>query len=153
MRWSSSERVQEVDEIRLILVAEADAETPVIEVDDVPQILGRTIVEIRRAGGEASEDRSLESTDVLALAADHGAAGIGYLVDLSGERAGFAGDRKDRQTSNVEDWWCFFAGIGNANVERRLDRMVADVRRVVAGAAKARNGLDIEIRSLGRNPL
>ncbi len=126
-------------------MAKPDAETPVIEVDDIPQGLGRTVVEVRRAGGEASEDRSLESTDVLALAADHGAAGIGYFVDLSGERAGFAGNREDRQTSNVEDWWCFFAGIRNANVERRLDRMVADVRRVVASAAEAGNGLDIEI--------
>jgi len=65
-------------------VAKADAETPVVEVDDVPQSLSRTIVEVRRASGETTEDRSLESTDVLALAADHGAARISYLVDLSG---------------------------------------------------------------------
>jgi hypothetical protein len=40
-RWSSLERVQEIDEIRLVLVAKADAETLVVEVDDIPQRIRR----------------------------------------------------------------------------------------------------------------
>ena len=143
----SSERIQEVDEIRLVFAAEADVEPLIIKVDDVPQGFSRTVVEIRRTGGEATEDRSLKSTDVLALAADHGAAGIGHFVDLSGERTVFelAGYREHRQASNVEYWRGFFACVGNADIERRLDGMMSDIRRVVAGAAEARNAFNIEI--------
>ena len=104
-------------------------------------------MKIGGARGEATQDRSLESTDVLALAADHGASRVGYFIDLSGERTVFelAGDCEDRQASNVEDWRSFLAGIGNADIKRCLDRMVADIRRVVAGAAEARDGFDVEV--------
>ena len=55
---AASERIQEIDEIGFLLVSEADRETLVIEVDDVPQGGGRTIVEVRRACGEPAQDRS-----------------------------------------------------------------------------------------------
>ena len=83
---AASERIQEIDEIGFLLVSKADRETLVIEVDDVPQGGGRTIVEIRRACREPAQDRSLESADILAFAADHGAARVGDLVDAAGER-------------------------------------------------------------------
>jgi hypothetical protein len=41
--WTSSECVLEVDEIRLVLVGKADVETKIIEVEDIPQGLGRTV--------------------------------------------------------------------------------------------------------------
>jgi len=41
--WTSSECVLEVDEIRLVLVGKADFETTIIEVEDIPQGLGRTM--------------------------------------------------------------------------------------------------------------
>src|SRR5262245_25467576 len=43
------QRVQEVDEVRLLLVGEADGEALVVEVDHVQQGLGRAVMEVRRA--------------------------------------------------------------------------------------------------------
>src|SRR5215813_11265596 len=43
------ERVQEVDEIRLLPVGQADRESLVVEVDHVGQGLCRSVVEVRRA--------------------------------------------------------------------------------------------------------
>ena len=136
----SLERIQEIDEIGFLLVRKANCEPLVVEVDHVPQGGSRTIVEVRRARSEPAQDRTFEPADILALAGDHGAAWVGHFVDLSGERAfrEIAGQREHRQPGNVEHRRLLVAGIGNANVERRLDRMVADIRRVVAGAAECR---------------
>ena len=113
-------------------MGEADIEALVVEIDHVPQSRGRTVVKIRRPRREAAQDRSFEPTDILAFAGDHRASRIGYLIDLSGERAlaERAGDREHRQTGNIEYRGGFFARIGNTDVEGRLYRMMADIRRV-----------------------
>jgi len=62
IREMDSERVQEVDEIRLVLVAKADAETLVVEVDDIPQRIRRSedIGANRNPGSHSFGPRSLK---------------------------------------------------------------------------------------------
>ena len=71
--------------------------------------------------------------------------------DLPCERPLRARQREDRQSRNVEDRRLLAPASANADVERRLDRMVADVGRVVAGAAESRNARDVEIVVEARN--
>ena len=109
-------------------------------------------MEIRRARREPAQNRSFQAADVLAQAADHGLAGVGDRVDRAGQRTLRAGQREHRQSRNVEDRRLIGAGVGNADVERHLDRMVAHVGRVVAGAAKSRNAREVKIVIEARNP-
>src|SRR5262245_36848042 len=79
--------VEEVHEVGLLLVGQADGEALVVEVDHVQQRFGRAVVEERRARRQPAQDRPLELADVLALAGDLRAAGIGGAEGLAGERA------------------------------------------------------------------
>jgi len=80
------ERIQEIDQVGLFPFCKADIETLVVELDDVTQVAGRAVMEIRCARRESTQDWSLEQSDICALASDHGLAQIGNLIDLPGER-------------------------------------------------------------------
>src|SRR5262249_34582206 len=111
----SSERVEEIDQVGFFLVGKADSEALVVEVDDVAQAGGRTVVEVGGARGEPAQDRALEAADVLALAADHRPARVGDLVDPALERMLVrhvgAGEGEHRQPGNVERRRLLGAGI------------------------------------------
>src|SRR5215475_1891960 len=77
------QRVQEIDEVRLLLDGEADGEALVVEVHHVRQGLGRTVVEVRRACREPAQDRPLELADVGAFSRDLRTAGVGGAEGLS----------------------------------------------------------------------
>ena len=128
---------------------EADIEALVVELDDVAQVRGRAVVEVGGASGKPAQDRSLEAADIFALAADHGAARVGDLIDLAFQRMAVgdvgAGEREHRQFGNVERRRLIGAGIGNADIDGQLDRVVADVGGVVAGAAEAADAVDAEL--------
>ena len=102
-------------------------------------------MEVGRACREPAQDRPFESADILAFAADHGAARVSHFVDLAGKGALRARQREHRQPGNVEHRGFFVAGIGDANIQGSLDRVVADIRRVMAGAAESRDARSIEI--------
>src|SRR3974390_1534979 len=82
-----SERIQEIHEIFLLLLCESDVEALVIEVHHVEQSRRRAVMKVGRPPGESAQDGPLESSDVLALAADQGSARIGDRVGLAGERS------------------------------------------------------------------
>jgi hypothetical protein len=63
----SLQRLQEVDEILHLLRRESGLETFVIEIDDLCEIRRRSVVEIRRTGSKAPQDRSLGAADIGAL--------------------------------------------------------------------------------------
>ena len=92
-------------------------------------------MEVGSARSESAQDRSLESTDVLAFAGNHGAARIRHFVDLTSEQTLRACQGEHGQPGDVEHRRFFLARIGDSDVERCLDRMVADIRRIVAGDA------------------
>src|SRR5215469_9384561 len=92
-----------------------------------------------------AQNRSLEPADVLALAADHGLSCVGDFVDLAGQRTLHAGQGEHRQSRNVEKGRRLGAGIRDTDIQRCLHRMVADIGRVVTGAAEPRNAREIEI--------
>src|SRR5881397_1891017 len=107
-----SERPEEGDEVRLLLVSESDVEPHVVEVDDSIQRGRRAVVEIRRAAGDPAEDRALKLPNVLPLAGDERPAGVGdrhrRMRRVVLQRVAWqAGDVKSRRL------W-----IGNAEVER-----------------------------------
>ena len=86
-------------------------------------------MEIRRPGGEPTQNRSLELADVCPLAGFHGSTGIGRLDHFAGCDALQRIERHIRGAARC---------IGQADVQRRLDRMIAGVRRVVARRARPR---------------
>jgi len=47
---------------------------------DCVEVRREAVVEVRGAGGEAPQDRALEPADVLLLAVDQGAAGVGVCL-------------------------------------------------------------------------
>lgn len=59
-----SKRLEEVDEVFLLLVGEADAETQIVEVHHVLQPCSRAIVEVGRASGQSPQDGSFDFADV-----------------------------------------------------------------------------------------
>src|SRR4051812_47068717 len=69
-----SERTQKRNQIELLLIREPDAETSIVEVNDVEQRGCPAVVEIRCARRQSAQDRSFELADVGTGAADHGAA-------------------------------------------------------------------------------
>jgi len=65
-----SECVQEIDQVSLLLVAETNIETLVVEIDHVTQGGSRTVVEIGRTRRKPTQDWPLEAADIFALATD-----------------------------------------------------------------------------------
>src|SRR5919109_158765 len=104
-----SERPEEGDEVRLLLVSESDVEPHVVEVDDGLQRGRRAVVEIRRAAGEPAEDGALKLPDVLPLPGDERQAEVerrwhrvvAHVRRIVAHRAG-AGDRLPGEERVVE---------------------------------------------------
>src|SRR5262249_12897974 len=96
----------------------------------------RTIMEVGRPRGEPTEDGSFDLADVSTLAGNHRAAWICDHECLSGKRAFGAFQREHRQSGDVKRRRLVGSGIGDADVQRRLDRMIADIRCVMAGATE-----------------
>jgi hypothetical protein len=93
-------------------------------------------MEIRRPCRQPAQDRTLGLADIGAVAADHRAADVGDLKGLAGQRPGGAQHREYWQPGDVEYRRGERAGIGNPDIQGRLDRMIAGIRRVVAGPAE-----------------
>src|SRR5260221_5721073 len=120
---------QEGAQITYFVVGEADAEPLVVEVDGRVQILRRAVMEIRRPRRQRAEDRSLEPADILPLAGDQRASRIGDL-DRS-ERRRRVPERVKRQIGRAA------RRVGQADVERGRDRMIAGAWRVVTCRARS----------------
>src|SRR5262245_29017634 len=54
-RKRRSERAEECDQVRHLLLGEADAEALVVEGDDGVEVSRRTVVEVQGAGGEVAQ--------------------------------------------------------------------------------------------------
>lgn len=59
------QRVQKVNQILLLLCGKSDAEALVIEVQNITERIGRSVVKVGRAAGQPSKDRPLQSSYVL----------------------------------------------------------------------------------------
>src|SRR5690349_4534739 len=103
--WLSSDApsqdAEEVYEIGLLTLGEADVVAAVIEVDQGAQIFRRAVGEIRRARRETAELAHDDRSDVVALAGDKRPARI-LRVNHSAEermrpRVGVTGDLEQRQ--------------------------------------------------------
>jgi hypothetical protein len=82
----SLEHIQKIDEIRFVFVRKADVETSVVEVDDILQNLGRTIVEIRcaRRAAEDSETVNYVRRVLCAMIVILVASNLTHVLMLSG---------------------------------------------------------------------
>jgi hypothetical protein len=119
-----------------MLGVQANAEALVIELDDIRQCSGRTVMEVWRARRQPAPDQPFDFADIGAFAADHGATNIGDLKRLPSQRAGGAPQREYRQSRDMQSRWALHPGVGNTDIERRLDGMVTGVGRIVTRAAE-----------------
>src|SRR5262249_44481850 len=113
-----------------------DGEAGVVEVDDLPQVAGGAVVKVGRAGGEAAEYGALELADVLPLAGEQRAAGVGCFAGLA---RGLVAEGIQRHVRRAD------AVVGQADVDRQGDGVVADVGRVMAGGAGAADRAHAEV--------
>src|SRR6185437_12001196 len=104
----------------------------------------RSVMEIRRARRQPAENGTFELADIGALSGDQRASWIGDLKHLPGKRPLLAGQGEYRQTGDVEHRRALGTRIGDTDVERRLDGVVAHIGCVVAGAAESRIARDPE---------
>ena len=138
-----SKHAQEVGQINDILLAHTHLKALVVEIRNVDQRLCGTVVEVRRAGGKAAEDRSLELADMCELAVNQGLTEIrGRLAVVAGLSVHQLAYLDPRQVAHVEPAHILGrvsrAEIAGPDVQRRREGMVAHIRRVVAGAAGPR---------------
>jgi hypothetical protein len=107
-------------------------------------------VEVGSAPGEPAQDRSLEAPDVLPLAGEERASRIGDDRDLAG---GLVAERVDGHVADGKPELIVHAvaphldgdgRLGDADVQRRRNRVVAGVRRVVARRART-DDRDVEV--------
>ena len=100
-------------------------------------------MEVRRTRGESAQNRPLGLADVRTVSADQRSARIRDVKCLSGKRTSDALQCEDRQSGYIE---CRRAGIciSYSDVQRRLDRVISDVWRVVAGTATTRKRIDVQ---------
>jgi hypothetical protein len=75
----SSKRVQEGNQVLLLLLSQIHLETLIVEIDELVQICGRTVVKIVRARGESAENRTVAPIEVTAQSRDQRLAGIGCI--------------------------------------------------------------------------
>src|SRR5262249_43612613 len=87
---------------------------------------------------------SLDLADVGTLAGNESTARIGHHKGLPRMWTAVALQGENRQSRNIEGRGTVGTGIGDADVQRRLDRMIAHIGRVVAGAAESRNNRPVE---------
>src|SRR5436190_8909099 len=118
---------QESDKVLLFVVRKADAEPLVIEVDHGIEVLCRVVVEIGCPGRQRAEDGPLEPPDVFPLAGDQCATGVGRLDRLEWRRV--VPKRVQRQVRRAT------RSVGQPDIERGWDRVIAGARCVVTGRA------------------
>src|SRR5262249_7032240 len=131
-RSLTAKKRNEVGDLR---VGQTDGETRVVELDDIGESRGRPVMKVRRARGEAPQNRTLELSDIAPLAGDERAARVSGLDRLTCRRVL---ERVQRQVRSPA------RSIGQTNVEWCWHGVIAHVRRVVAGAAEAVDGLHAE---------
>ena len=108
-------------------------------------------MKIRGPQIKPAQNRAYQPADILALAADHGAAGICDHVSPPCERALRASQRENTWPGNVENRRTIGARIADADVERCLDGMIAHHGCVVTAAAESRNARDVQVVVAARN--
>ena len=96
-------------------------------------------MKIRGPRNKPAQNRAFQPADILALAADHGAAGICNQASPACERALRASQRASWWPGNVENRKTIGARIADADVERCLDGMIAHFWCVMGAAAESRN--------------
>src|SRR5215469_18849225 len=99
-----SKCLEEVYEVSLLLVSEADVEPLIVELHDIRERRRRAVVKIRRARCQAPQDWNLDRADVFAIAGYQRPARIDDVADLTHERTGrvVALNREHRQAGNIE---------------------------------------------------
>src|SRR6266436_4717371 len=127
-----------------MLFGEADIKPSIVELHRILQRGSRAVVEVGCSRRQPAQYRSLELADVGALPGDQGTTRVGYLEYLPSQWPRCAPDRKDRQSLDVQRRRAVLPGIGDADVQWCLDRMVPDIGRIVAGAAEAGDARLIE---------
>src|ERR1044071_6256171 len=95
-------------------------------------------MEVGCAARESTQNRTLQSSDISPQSSDQSAARIGSRLDFVGDLVLQCNDRK---ITHVEE----AIRIGNANVQRHRNSMIAHVRRIVTSPAGARNGRKVQI--------
>lgn len=136
------EGFQEGDEVVLVLLGKVEIETRVIEIHGIHQGGCRSIMEIGCPPSHTAEDRPFDFADMVELAVDQRLPkvrrGLAVVCRQTRGRVRLA-HRDLRQVAQVKpaqaDKWTARAGVASANVQRRREGVVADVRRVMAGAA------------------
>src|SRR5260370_5251519 len=139
-----SEGIKKIDQIILLPLGESNAEPLVVKIHRVGQCRRGAIVKVRRTRRQPAQDGSLDLADVGALAGNQCTARIGHHKSLPRMWTLIALQGEDRQSRNIERRRTVGAGIGDADVQGRLDGMIAHVGRVVAGAAEPRDARQVE---------
>jgi hypothetical protein len=98
------QHLQEGNQVRLLLLREANLETFFVEVHHVFKRSGRPVMKIRGSRRQSVEDRSLDLSNVRAFSTEQGTAQIGDLKNLAlhRTRAVDALHCEDRQTGDIE---------------------------------------------------
>src|SRR5215831_2439040 len=128
--WPStgSERTEEMNEIGLVLRAEADVEAAVIESDDRLESWREAIVEIRGARRERTEVRDLELADVCPCPGHERSS---WIARLDGRVRREIAEGVEGQVRRAP------RGVGDSDVERRQSRGVAHVGDAMTPGAGA----------------
>ena len=99
-----------------------------------------------------AQNRAYQPADILALAADHGAAGnCDHVSPACASGPYVQVNVKTGWPGNVENRRTIGAPIADADVERCLDGMIARHGCVVAAAAESRNARDVQVVVEARN--
>jgi hypothetical protein len=118
--------------------SEPDVEALIVEIHHIQQCRRRTVVEIRRPSGQPAQNWSLHLADIGAFAGNQRSTRISDGVSVTGIRSRHTRQRKDRQIGDVQAWIVIVgATIRDAYIYWQFDRMVADIRGVMAGATES----------------
>src|SRR5262249_4191422 len=120
------------------LRGEPDMEPRLVEVDHVRQRLRASVVEVRRARCETTQDRALELRHVGEVARDQRAPGVGGLHAIG--KCGLPAERNYRKIAGVEHVLPA-RRIRYPDIQGRWDRVIPDVRRIMADAARRYDAL------------
>ncbi len=150
-RRVGSQRFEERGQLRLLGLGQVHVEAQIVELHHFAQRGGGAVVEVRRARRQATQDRSLPSREVGALARDEGAGRIRREHRARGD-LGRACHLKHRQVRHAQlgerrrnpGLRLQTDRVAHADVERHGQRMIADVGRVVARGARAGNRVDTQ---------
>src|SRR5262249_5234096 len=139
-----SQRIEKIDQILFLPPGESNPEPLVVEIHRVQQRRGGAVVKIGGARGQSTQDRSLDLAEVGALTGNQRTARVRHHKGLPRMRTILALQGENRQPGNIERRRTTSSGIGDADVQGRLDGVIAHIGSVVAGAAESRNGRQVE---------